>query len=418
MLIVFCTERLQRIFYLGFFDLYPARVLFILMIIFVNFERFNKFASKDVIKFFKIISIYLFLVLISALFSNDIVYSIKKWFDTFSVFMFIFLVYNFLIITFANKSAEFTKQYFLKNLKPIIILTVIGAIFLIRQIDDGGTLRTIFGINIERRISLFIDANFFCTFLIVVFSIIYFSKIKSRKFYLVFVILGIISTGSKGGMISLFIAFLLYYRYKFPIIRNRFFAISLLSIIFGFVIFAVVNPKETINKIADSSVFSSERGDGNIIPRILAWNSGFKKFVQSPILGVGPGNIVKISKGSTNEELLNFVERAGFYGLKNDAIDKIATHSTYLEILFEHGIVAFVFYILFIIQLFKISQKSLYLNKSFFLGFHIAFVSFFLSIILLSYYPYYISFLIGLFIYLYDKVKKENSLKEDSNPLR
>ncbi len=79
-----------------------------------------------------------------------------------------------------------------------------------------------------------------------------------------------------------------------------------------------------------------------------------KQFAKSPILGIGSGNIVNVSKGSRNLNLLNYVESSGFYGLDYEAIDKLATHSNYFEILFEQGIIAFTLYLIFIYKVLKI----------------------------------------------------------------
>ncbi len=223
-IIVFCTERLQQIFYFAFFDFYPARVLFLLLISFFNYREFKKHSSKEVFSIFKVIIAYIFIVLISTLNSPNFFYSFKKWLDILTVFFFMFLIYGFLQKSSRNIQIEKLHNFFIRYFKIVILISFLGGLFLIRQIGDGGTLRTIAGISIFRRIGLFVDANFFCTFLIIAFSIIYFSKTNNKLFYLVIILFSIFLTGSKGGILSLSLVLIFYYRKK-----NSTFKIKIIS---------------------------------------------------------------------------------------------------------------------------------------------------------------------------------------------
>lgn len=404
---VFCTERLQKIFYIGFFDLYPARALFLTLIPFFNFKEFLSYSSKEVKFIFKILFFYILFVLISALNSQDVFYSFKKWLDILTINFFIFLIYAFLIKACQNIRVIKLQNIFLSYFKYVIIICCIGSLFLVRQIDDGGNNRIIAGLLISRRISLFTDANFFCTFLACSFSFIYFIKTKNKFFYLTIIFLSILLSGSKGGMISLAITFIFYFRNKIIFLKSKLFPLLGISILVVLISSAVFKPKETIDKITSLSFFSEARGDGTILPRIISWSSGFKKFAESPFTGIGPGNIVNINKGSKNSNLLTYLENAGFYGFGDDSIDKLATHSNYLEILFEHGIIAFALYLIFIYKILQLSWSAISLNKSIFVSFYMLFCAFFLSTILLSYYPYYMSFFFGIFLFMYDKINKQ-----------
>ncbi|MEN2413834.1 O-antigen ligase family protein [Flavobacterium mesophilum] len=418
-LIVFCTERLQQIFYVGFFDFYPARALFLLLIPFFSYKEFVANSSKEVRNVFKIIVSYIIVVLFSALNSQDVFYSFKKWLDILTIYFFVFLIYGFLSRAVKKNNIEYLQVVFLKNLKVVVLICFVGALFLLRQVDDGGSVRSFGGITIYRRISLFVDANFFCTFLITAFSFIYFSKTKNKIFYILIISLSILLSGSKGGMVSLGIALLFYYRNNFIFLRSKMFPILSVILLGLIVASAVFKPIETIQKITSLSSFSEKSGDETILPRIISWNSGMKQFAQSPLLGIGPGNIVNISKGSKNSNLLSYVESVGFYGLGDEAIDKLATHSNYLEILFEQGIIAFILYLLFVYKILRLSKKAINLNRNVFLSYYIAFCAFFLSTILLSYYPYFMSFLYGMFLFLYDnKIKQMKLVKSNLNKLK
>lgn len=401
--IVFCTERLQQIFYLGFFDLYPARVLFLILIPFFSYKDFLIYSSKEVLFIFKIIVSYILIVLVSALSSQDIFYSFKKWLDILTINFFIFLTYGFLLKSSKKIRIEQLQMIFLKYFKFVIFLCFVGAIFLVRQVDDGGSIRTFGGITIYRRISLFLDANFFCTFLIVAFSFVYFNKIKNKPIYLGLILISILLSGSKGGMVSLALTIVFYYRSKFILFRSKIFPILGLTLLVLLLSAAVLKPIETIQKITSSSFFNDKSGDATILPRIISWNSGMKQFAESPVLGIGPGNIVNISKGSKNSNLLGYVESSGFYGLGDDTIDKLATHSNYLEILFEQGAIAFILYMIFVYKILQLSKSAIQFQKDIFLSYYISFCTFFLSTILLSYYPYFMSFLFGTFLFIYDK---------------
>lgn len=410
--IVFCTERLQQIFYVGFFDFYPSRVLFLILIPFFSYKEFTKNSSKEVQSIFKIVVSYILIVLISALNSENVFYSFKKWLDILTVYFFMFLVYTFLLKACKNIRIEKFQNIFLRHFKVIILICFVGAIFLVRQIDDGGSVRTFAGITIYRRISLFLDANFFCTFLTVAFSFIYFSKTKNKFFFIGIILLSILLSGSKGGMLALALALIFYFRSKLIFFKSRLFPVLGLSLLVLGLSVAVFKPLETIQKITSLSFFSDKSGDATILPRIISWNSGMKQFAESPVFGIGPGNIVNISKGSKNSNLLSYVETSGFYGLGDDAIDKLATHSNYLEVLFEQGLIAFILYLIFIYKILQLSKHAIGLNKDIFLSYYISFCTFFLSTILLSYNPYFMSFLFGMFLFSFDSKTKQIKLSK------
>jgi O-antigen ligase len=402
-LIVFCTDRLQHIFYIGFFDFYPSRALFLILIPFFSYREFVKRSSKEIQSVYKVIVGYLFVVLLSALNSPDVFYSFKKWLDTLTLFFFMFLVYGFLQKSSRNIQIKKLHILSIRYLKIVILICIVGLFFLPNESSDADVgQRTILGINIYRQISVFSDPNFFCTFLVIAFSFIYFSKTNNKVFYLLLIFILVILTGSKGGILALGLAFIFYYGKKIPLLKSKWVSIMGLSFIVFLLSFAVFKPMDTINKLTSLSFFDAKRGDGTILPRIMVWNSGMKAFIETPVLGIGPGNIVNINKGSKNSNLINYVENLGFYGLADENIDRLATHSNYLEILFEQGIIAFILYLIFIYKILKLCRNAIRFDKDIFLGYYISFSAFFLSTIFLSYNPYYISFLFGLFLFLYD----------------
>ncbi|SFQ45956.1 O-antigen ligase [Pseudarcicella hirudinis] len=409
LIIVLCTERLEKTFTIGFFDLYPSRLLFVMLLPFFKVNLFLKEASKEVKSIFYAFLIYIGCVLMSVFKSNDIFYSFKKWLDVVTINTFVFLVYAFLVKSCRKVTLNSVYLFFLKYFSFVIVIIFIGGLFLYRTTGSTGELeqRTFFGISFYRRISLFNDPNFFSCFLIVAFFIIYFSKAQYRMLLLVLIGISIFITGSKGGIAALLITLILYYRERIPILKSKLFLILLIGMLVS--VFAIVMffPYTALNLLTTLPFFKKEYGAETILPRMIVWHSGMMAFLKEPILGLGPGNIVKIAKGQSIEGILAYMQSNGFYGLQNDVIDKLATHCTYLEILFETGLLSFTFYVLLLYRILKLFLKMSVISPKFFLGYTLAFISFYISILSLSYNTYFMSFLTGMYLYFADHYRKE-----------
>ncbi len=290
----------------------------------------------------------------------------------------------------------------------MVLVVFVAGLFLYRTINEGDLeQRTFLGISFYRRISLFRDPNFFSCFLIVSFFLIYFSKISNKRFYLFIIAVSIFLSGSKGGIAALILTLLLYYRKNVPILKSTFFLYTTLACTLAGFLLLIMYPYQGINFLVKSPFFDADIGAETILPRILVWQSGMAAFLHDPLLGIGPGNIVNISKSSNIAGLLIHMESSGFYGLGSEKIDKLATHSSYLELLFESGIFAFAANIALLYTIAKQLLKYSRINRGMFLGFTLAFISFYLSTLFLSYNTYYMSFLTGFYLFLIDKYSKE-----------
>jgi O-antigen ligase len=414
LLIVFCTERLEKVFTIGLFDLYPCRFLFVVLLIGFPLSQFQKKASREVKSIFKVYLLFIFVVLVSALKSPDILFSFKKWLDIVTVNSFIFLTYGFMLQAGERTNIDRLYNLFLRYFKVILLIIAVCGVFLYRYINNGELEeRSILGIAFYRRISLFNDPNFYSTFLIVAFFLLYFSKIKYRIHLLVIIIISVFLTGSKGGIIAMLITLFLYYRRRIPIARTNVFIIIVVGLALGCLAIILFNPFLAFDTLNNLPIFSSksgaDTGSETALPRLLAWSGGMKEFMKEPILGLGPGNIVNINKGKSIGPLLDYVQNAGFYGLDDDKIDKLATHSTYLETLFETGIIAFSCYIIFLYRILRYLLRASVASPKYFLGYTLGFISFYLSIFFLSYNPYFINFMTGLFLYFIDRHWREQA---------
>lgn len=408
--VVLFSERLEKTFSIGFFDLYPSRVLFLFLLPFFDLRLYLKGTSKEVKGVFYAFLIYVFCVFISVFKSADIFYSFKKWLDVVTINTFIFLMYSFLQRSCQKVSLNYIYNFFLKYFSIAIVIIFIGALFFYETNGKNAELeqRIFFGIPFYRRTSFFRDPNFFSCFLVVAFFIIFFSKVQARKILLALIAISIFLSGSKGGIFSLILTFVIYYRKSIPLMKSKLFVFLLVGILL--VAFSIVMffPYEGINLVTNLPFFKKEYGAETILPRIIVWHSGMMAFLHEPLFGLGPGNIVNISKGKSIEGILIYMQNNGFYGLQDDVIDKLATHSTYLETLFETGIISFTFYILFIYRILSIFLGMSKIYPKIFLGYTLAFICFYISILLLSYNSYFMSFLTGMYLFFADRYRRES----------
>jgi len=407
-IIVFCTERLEKIFMIGFFDLYPARILFIVLLFGLNFKKINKFASFSTRKIFRLLVLFLIFYFFSIFKSDDILYSLKKYLDILTILGFIVLVYNF----FMTKSRHYTpvqlNNLILKYISYIVFIVFILALILKSTNMNGSNDRVMLGINIYRRVSLFLDPNFLGAFLNVTFFLFLFSTLKRKAIIIFVILLTLILTGSKASILALIIVNLFYLSksfLKYKILRLTMYT-GVVSILIFTLYFISYRPIESVNFLTQDSLSNSKTGSETSLSRLTAWSSGFQKLKENPLFGIGPGNIVKVSKGNSISGVVDILEQRGYYGFSSEKIDEIATHNQYLENLFEGGVIPFIFYVFLLFNLVSFFNKAAKELPFIFKGYLYSLSAYLICILSISYNPYYMSFIIGFILFLFDKYKK------------
>jgi O-antigen ligase len=171
---------------------------------------------------------------------------------------------------------------------------------------------------------------------------------------------------------------------------------------FALITIGVVSYPERVIQILSNTEKIEKTSIGTAVPRIIVWSSGFNRFKENPMFGIGPGNIVNVEKAKNND-IINIANESGFYGLNEDNMNDLATHSNYLEILFEQGLIGFIFFLLFIFKILS-TAKRLALKNPQFIGFYLALIAFFIGTSSLSYLPHYLFFFIGSLYYFNDSL--------------
>lgn len=161
-----------------------------------------------------------------------------------------------------------------------------------------------------------------------------------------------------GLFVSLIIIYLVIEKEKRKIFREKVLkgmAVVFLSIVF-FVFLALISPHySAYNKLADKSLSSMNERVGSLFSdfstdesfswRELVWKESLKEYVRNPLWGMGFGQKV-------------YVESDGY----KDFVEVRNIHNSWLVLLFQGGLLVFLFFVFFIFSLFfrlvKIREKS------------------------------------------------------------
>lgn len=205
-----------------------------------------------------------------------------------------------------------------------------GAAALVRPGGSGGFLQ---------------DANDFALALSVAlpFSFYFFiSELKKAQkffFFLSFILLtlGVISTVSRGGFITLIFLFI-YFSLKS---KNR--LVGILSIILILILILAFAPHEYWQR---QMTITSYQQDESAMGRIGAWKAGIRMFADRPLLGVGAG-AYDVAFGVK-------------YGVQNGPW--FVTHNAYIQIAAELGIFGLLFYLGLMIYIYR--QATVLISSS------------------------------------------------------
>lgn len=200
---------------------------------------------------------------------------------------------------------------------------------------------------------------------------------KKYKHFLVYFI-AILMTGGIGAFITT-VALLMYYGVF--ILKKSFYtyyAIIGLFIIMGLSIFLFKNQLRKIGVIKRvvNNIESPEKETGNL--RIISMTTAIEMIKKRPILGTGYGSYASY----VNEKYAPIFKKSG-YGWKVPSAMVIigSTFNPYLQILCEAGVIGLLFFLYFLIYIYKIIKKSkpfkyndsLIRSKSIHLGWFIVF---------------------------------------------
>lgn len=253
-------------------------------------------------------------MLLSALFSGDIVYGLKRWAD-----MWIWRLVPFIIITCCIK-----KEDSLKILKASCLGIFIGILCLIYQ-----------GVSGDSRAAGFFGhpmtfAGYLCMYL-PLFLIGYFENLFGTKYKYVSGLMflaglaALIYNGTRGAWLAVAITsgiLLLYYMFKSK--RNLIVGIVLIAVSGGL----LVNDVAFMHRV---STITNNKYQSNS-ERLLMWESAWNMFKDHPVLGVGLGQYKD-----------NYQQK--YISPKAKEPNLAHAHNNFMQMLAENGIVGFIGFI-------------------------------------------------------------------------
>ena len=189
------------------------------------------------------------------------------------------------------------------------------------------------------------DANDFALALNVALPFTFYQFLSEKKkvlkfIFLLFLILftlGIISTASRGGFITLFIVFF------YLILKSKKKLVGIFSIVLILISIFFFAPREYWER---QMTITSYQQDESAMGRIHAWEAGAKMFADRPLSGVGVG-AYEVAYGVK-------------YGGKSGPW--FAPHNTYIQISAETGIFGILFYLGLIFYIYK--QSTLLIKNT------------------------------------------------------
>lgn len=343
LIITAITELAERMIELGSFALSPGRIYIVAVAILAisnwmtNGSRFS--LGKAGSSYLFASGLLLLVTLLSVTESPYVSYSIKRALNTTSVYMLPLVVYVYLRV----QASPVDPTHLVRRIGFTIVCTgVFLSLFGVFQeltgfLQRSTEVRAVAGIPFTRINGLHYDGNFFSYYLVFPLwlalaapSAVNGIESKFLRIAAVALIaLALLLTGSRGGVLMLLALGYSHFVYRYAGRRKWLVAMLEAPIVvivpLVFLLYAYFGFEHIYH-----SVSKLDTGNESGYSRVLAWYSGLKLYMQSPWLGVGPGNFVTLNKGSFLP--LNYVPP-----WVADRISVLAGHSNVLEVLVESG---------------------------------------------------------------------------------
>ncbi len=306
----------------------------VVLLFFISVYKHKIDINKNFKGYYFAIAIFVFTMLLSALFSGDIVYGLNRWADMW-IWRFMPFIVITTMITEPNKS--------LNILKVSCIGISIGILCLIYQgVSGDGRAAGFFGHPMT-------FAGYLCMYL-PLFLIGYFDNLFGSKYRnvsgLLFVagIAALIFNGTRGAWIAVAITsgiLLLYYMFKNK--RNLIIGTVVIALCGGI----LVNNDAFMHRV---STITNNRYQSNS-ERLLMWNSAWNMFKDHPVFGVGLGQYKD-----------NYQHK--YISPKAKEPNLAHAHNNFLQMLAENGVVGFIGFISMFMYIAGYNLKQFFTEKN------------------------------------------------------
>lgn len=304
------------------------------LLFFISVYKHKIDINKNFKGYYFAIAFFILTMLLSALFSGDIVYGLNRWADMW-IWRFMPFIVITTMITESNKS--------LNILKVSCIGISIGILCLIYQgVSGDGRAAGFFGHPMT-------FAGYLCMYL-PLFLIGYFDNLFGSKYRnvsgLLFVagIAALIFNSTRGAWIAVAITsgiLLLYYMFKNK--RNLIIGTVVIALCGGI----LVNNDAFMHRV---STITNNRYQSNS-ERLLMWNSAWNMFKDHPVFGVGLGQYKD-----------NYQHK--YISPKAKEPNLAHAHNNFLQMLAENGMVGFIGFISMFIYIAGYNLKQFFTEKN------------------------------------------------------
>lgn len=339
--------------------------IFLILLFFFTLSRELFFPAKlwrNLLKFFKkfwlIPTIFIFGLAISLLFSDNKILSFfgaidrQQGFLSYLLYFFWFILLSFNLAVFRERDWESNSKKLLFQARKRILLAILASAFLV---SIYGILQFL-GLDIYhwqeaalytgRAFSSLGQPNFFASWLLLVlpisFLFFYQAKnflLKSINFLIFFItLLALITTGSRGALVALFIVlfvflFYLFFSSKIGLTLRKKLFLAILALV------AILLFTFTLEFISPGRISSLvDKSGGSVSARLDFYQASIAAIKVRPLFGYGQENLY--------EAFLPYYQVSwGVHGDVGQVPDR--AHNLLLDILMSHGFFGLIFYSLF-----------------------------------------------------------------------
>lgn len=273
-------------------------------------------------KFNILILMFILTTFFSALFSIDIVYSLRRW-----LFEIIYpLIIYFIVINSIRYESDIRR--FMSYLMTSVFLNLVMVLYYFVKYGSGNTLLDEYFLNVSFADGLLV-ANILIMTIPIAIAFLATEQKKSTKllFFAMITIgmIGIVISFGRMAQISIAIGLLLFGLIK----KVRRYLMPLIAVVLLFLIFNIEKLNPYLTKYGEISSVGSTFQVSSMLKRLEGWRAALEMFRDHPLMGVGIGRYEQEYTNYGSQYYATYVK--GY-------VSMISAHNLYLNYLAETGI--------------------------------------------------------------------------------